>query len=83
MSKIKKLIKRMGQNPRDWRMEDLEVIARHHEVSIRKSGGSHVVFGHPEWIEHLTVPARRPIKPIYIEKFISLINKLENYGESS
>jgi hypothetical protein len=30
-----------------------------------KSGGSHVVFEHPDLAEALSVPARRPIKPIW------------------
>ena len=63
----------MRHNPRDWRIEQLETIAKHYGINVRKSGGSHVVFDHPNWIELLCVPAHRPIKPIYIRKFVTLI----------
>lgn len=67
----------MRNNPRDWRIEQLEAIALGYGVNVRKSGGSHVVFDHPSWVELLCVPARRPIKPIYVIKFLDLIESLE------
>jgi hypothetical protein len=39
-------------------------------------GGSHVIFRSPHG-EHLSIPARRPIKPIYIAKFLSLIDCIQ------
>lgn len=77
MGSTKKLLDKMRHNPHDWRMESLESIANYYGVNIRKSGGSHVVFDHVEWIELLCVPARRPIKPIYIKKFVNLIDFLK------
>jgi hypothetical protein len=76
MSKVAKTIHKMKVNPRDWRIDHLEVIANHYQVNVRKSGGSHVVFDHSEWIELLCVPAYRPIKPIYVKRFIELIERL-------
>jgi hypothetical protein len=67
----------MRRNPQDWRMEQLETLARAYQIGIRKSGGSHVIFSHSEWTELLCVPARRPIKPVYIKKLIKLIDLLE------
>ncbi len=78
MAKAKKYLERMRQNPRDWRIEQLETIASNYGVKIRKSGGSHVVFDHPLWIELLCIPAHRPIKPIYVKKLIVLLDMLEN-----
>jgi hypothetical protein len=46
MAKSTKRLEQMLNNPRDWRMEDLEIIANRYEIDIRKSGGSHVVFSH-------------------------------------
>ena len=40
-------------------------------------------FDHDDWIELLCVPAHRPIKPVYIKKFISLIKMLEVNDEST
>lgn len=67
----------MRSNPRDWRIEQLEAIARRYGVNIRKSGGSHVVFDHPSLVELLCIPAHRPIKPIYVKKLLQLLNLLE------
>ena len=75
-------MEKMRCNPRDWRIEQLETIARHYNVAVRKTGGSHVVFDHPNWIELLCVPARRPIKPIYIKKFVTLVESLEVNDEN-
>ena len=77
MTKSEKTLNKMKANPKDWRIEQLETIARQYGVTVRKTGGSHVVFDHDDWIELLCVPARRPIKPIYVKKFIALIDALE------
>lgn len=68
----------MHENPRDWRIEQLEVIAQHFGMIVRKGGGSHVVFDHPRMVELLSVPAHRPIKPVYIKKFLTLLGQLVN-----
>lgn len=74
MTQADKVLDRMRANPRDWRIEDLESVARANAVSIRKPGGSHVVFEHPLVIEALSVPAHRPIKPVYVKAFVRLID---------
>ena len=67
MTSEEKILQKMRNNPRDWRIEELETLAKTYGITVRKSGGSHVVFTHPEWVQMLCVPARRPIKPIYIK----------------
>jgi predicted RNA binding protein YcfA (HicA-like mRNA interferase family) len=76
MASRDKLLARMRANPRDWRIEELETLALHFGLSVRKSGGSHVIFSHPAVTEMLSVPARRPIKPIYVRRFVALIDPL-------
>ena len=76
MTTTRKLLEKLRQNPRDWRIEQLETIARRYGINVRKSGGSHVVFDHPEWVELLCIPAHRPVKPIYVKKLVSLIEIL-------
>lgn len=66
----------MRDNPRDWRIEDLEAVAGRFGVKARKSGGSHVVFTHPASYTALCVPARRPIKPVYVRKFVELVDEI-------
>ena len=78
-----KLLARMRANPRDWRIEDLETLARHYGISARKPGGSHVIFFHPARSEMLSVPARRPIKPVYVRRFVALIEQLMPHEDKS
>lgn len=76
MSKAEKAIQKMKTNPRDWWIGSLEVVAGYYGLNIRKSGGSHVVFGHNESNIVVTVPAHKPIKPVYIRQFIMLVESV-------
>lgn len=67
--------------PRDWRMEDLRVIAKSLGIDNDQHGTSHVVFRHAR-AGRLTVPAHRPIKPIYVRQFVELIDRMgEKYED--
>lgn len=81
MTKMNKIIEKMNNNPKDWQLSDLEIIANRLRITVRKGKGSHVIFSHPAWIEILCVPAHRPIKPIYIKKFIHLLSLIEEIDE--
>lgn len=72
-----KIVARMRSNPRDWRIEDLKVVANSLGIDYDQGGTSHVVFRHPKG-GRLSVPARRPIKPVYIRLFLELIDRLGN-----
>jgi predicted RNA binding protein YcfA (HicA-like mRNA interferase family) len=76
VSKAGKLLERMRANPRGWRIESLETIARRHGLQVRKTGGSHFVFLHPESDIAVSVPFNRPIKPVYIVQFLALIDDI-------
>lgn len=76
MSKSEKLLERMRANPRGWRIESLEAIARRYGVQIRKTGGSHFFFVHPDSLIAVSVPFKRPIKPVYITHFLALIEDI-------
>jgi len=73
MSKLSKILDKMRNNPLDWRIDSLKTVARAHGIEWRQPGTSHVTFRHPNGAK-LTVPAHRPIKPIYIKSsFVSLM----------
>ena len=82
MSKFDKILEKMRQNPRDWRIEDLKVIADRCNIEYRQPGSSHVTFRFPNK-QKLTVPAHKPIKPIYIKQFISLLDEQGGENEAS
>ncbi len=77
MSKSDKMLEKMQNNPRDWQIADFKVVASRLNIKVSQGKGSHVSFSHSEWDEILTVPAHRPIKSVYVKKFISLINTLK------
>lgn len=81
MSKSEKLLARMRANPRGWRIESLEAIALRHGVHVRKTGGSHFYFVHPDSDTALSVPFKRPIKPVYIARFLALIDDVGTRNE--
>ena len=63
----------MRSNPRDWRIEDLKVIARSLGIDYDQHGTSHVMFRHST-VGRLSVPAHRPIKPVYVRLFVDFVN---------
>lgn len=72
MSTADKLLEKMRINPQDWRIDQLKTVARAYTIEWRQQGTSHVVFVRQDG-RTLPVPARRPIKPIYIKKFVDFV----------
>jgi 1-acyl-sn-glycerol-3-phosphate acyltransferase len=77
LNTARKRLERMRANPRgDWRIADVEAVCRSHGIACRPpaGGGSHYAVSHSSQIEILTIPARRPIKPIYIDLLVRFID---------
>jgi hypothetical protein len=74
VTQAEKTLEKMKANPRDWRIESLKSVADAYGVVYRQPGGSHVIFRHPNGAM-LSVPAHRPIKPVYVKKFVRLIEE--------
>jgi len=81
MPRADRMLDRMQSNPRDWPIASFEAVAAAHGVNIRKPGGSHVVFEHPAVAEAVLVPARRPIKPVYVRCFVAFIEAVRASNE--
>jgi hypothetical protein len=76
LARLDKLLGAMRRNPRaDWRMEQVKAIADRYGISYRQPGTSHITFRSARG-DKLTVPARRPIKPVYIRQFLALLEAL-------
>ncbi|MCE2412469.1 type II toxin-antitoxin system HicA family toxin [Candidatus Poribacteria bacterium] len=74
-----KLLEKMRNNPRDdWRIADVEKLARRYGFSISRpgGGGSHVTLRHDSGSK-LTIPDHRPIRPVYIRRLVKMIDQLE------
>ena len=72
-----KLLERMRANPRDWRIEDIITVCRATGVecsSPRK--GSHYKVKHASMPEILTIPAHRPIKPVYVRELVAFVDQV-------
>lgn len=71
-----KALQKMRKNPMGWRIEELQAVAEENSVEWRRPGrgGSHVIFTAPAVREIVSVPAKRPIKPVYVKQFVALID---------
>jgi len=71
-----KALQKMRKNRVGWRIEELQAVAEENFVEWRRPGrgGSHVIFSAPGVREIVSVPAKRPIKPVYIKQFVALID---------
>ncbi len=76
MTSAGKRLERMRNNPRDWTIEDVCTVAKEFGLEVRSHGGSHYTFSHPDVDFHITIPARRPVKPFYIRDFVSFIDDI-------
>jgi hypothetical protein len=71
-----KLLDQMRRNRRDWRIEDLLVVAASVGLIVRPGKGSHVKFSYPRMLLQIAVPTRRPIREFYIRKFVELVDEV-------
>jgi len=83
MNTASKLLEAMRNNPRDWRIDELRTVARKIGIEVRNEGGSHHVFSYPGLRDALSVPAHRPIKPVYIRAFVDLCARIDELKEES
>ncbi|TPQ34291.1 hypothetical protein C2U70_17395 [Bradyrhizobium guangdongense] len=65
----------MERNPSGWRIQDVETVCAAHGAKCAppRGGGSHYKISKPGKPEILTVPFKRPIKPIYIKKLVAFL----------
>lgn len=73
MNTATKLLAAMRRNRLDWQIAQLQTVAQQKGIDWRHDGSSHCVFVRSDG-KTLPVPARRPIKPIYLKKFLELID---------
>jgi len=71
----KRLVRMAGSPRAGWSIADVEAVCREFGISCEppRGGGSHYKIWHAAVPEILTVPFKRPIKPVYIRKLVSFI----------
>jgi predicted RNA binding protein YcfA (HicA-like mRNA interferase family) len=72
MSRAHKLLAAMEANPLDWRVEQIETVAKAFGLTVHRPGGSHCIVRHVNG-RKVGIPAHRPIKAIYIRQFVRLV----------
>jgi len=72
MNTAAELLQSMRRNPLDRQLAQLQTVARQNGIDWRHEGTGHCVFVRNDG-KTLSVPARRPIKPIYVKKFLELV----------
>jgi hypothetical protein len=78
-----KTLQKMRKSQVGWRIEELQAVAEANRVEWRRPGrgGSHVIFSAPGVREIVSVPARRPIKPVYVKHLLALIDAAGEVGK--
>lgn len=79
MRRRRDLLARIRTSPHgDWTIGDVETVCQAHGLRCTPpSGGSHYTVRAPGIATILTIPARRPIKPIYIRLLVAMIDRHE------
>ncbi|MGQ0664541.1 MAG: type II toxin-antitoxin system HicA family toxin [Pseudomonadota bacterium] len=75
MPRADKLLAAMRVNPAgDWRIADVETLCRRYGLACTAPRrGDHYKVSHAALAEILTIPAGRPIKPVYIRRLVTMV----------
>jgi hypothetical protein len=81
---MNKRLEQMRRNPQgDWRIVDVEAVCREHGVTCEpaRGGSSHYKVAHPKLPQILTVPFKRPIKPVYIRRLVAFVDAVRTIDD--
>lgn len=80
MAQADKRLQDMRANPHgDWTIDDVRVVCRANGIDLlNPSGGSHYKVAHKNSPMILTIPANRPIKPVYIRRLVQFIDAVKD-----
>lgn len=70
--RIQRLLANVTSNPKNCSFEDLEHLLVACGFSVRKRGGSHVIF--KRGTITLSIPKRKPVKEVYVEQVLAAID---------
>lgn len=70
------LLEQMRRNPSaDWTIEDVAKVCEEHHMELwPPAGGSHYKVVSPVLSAHLMIPARKPIKVLYIKELVKIVD---------
>lgn len=76
---MSKRLDAMRANPKaGWTIADVEAVCSEFDVECHspRGGGSHYRIGHHSQREKLTIPSKRPIKPVYIRDLVQFVDRV-------
>ena len=82
--KVCKLLKRILQNPKNVRFEDLDKLLKEFGYKVRqpKGGSSHYIYYKENERKIITIPFKKPfIKSVYIKEIIKILSLEVFYNE--
>jgi hypothetical protein len=74
---MSKRLEAMRRDPQsDWKIADVETVCKEYGIicSPHRGGSSHYKISHHTQSEILTIPFKRPIKPVYIRNLVKFID---------
>jgi len=75
VSKRKKRLLKIRQNPKAVSFDDLRKVLEDFGFEAVRSKGSHFAFRHPVLKELFVLPYRKPhVKPEYVDQFVSIVD---------
>lgn len=78
MTQADKLLARMRANAHGWTIEDIIRVCSLAGLTCNKpSSGSHYKISHDKLNQILTVPFKRPIKPVYVRMLLQMIDDVK------
>lgn len=78
---MSKRLERMRANPQNgWTISDIEALCREFDIICmsNRAGGSHYKITHASQHGILTIPFKRPIKPVYIRKLVDFVDAVRS-----
>ena len=78
MARADKLLLGMANNPTgDWTIENVQTVCASAGIQcLPPKRGGHFKVVHPSQVQILTIPADRPIRPVYIRKLVAFIDQV-------
>jgi len=77
---VSKRLEAMRRNPRaDWTIADVAAVCREFGMYCEpvRGGGSHYKIAHPRMASKLTIPFKRPVKPVYVRQLVAFIDTVK------
>lgn len=71
--RLRRLYDQVAKNRKNCRYEDLERLLLGAGFTLRKTGGSHMIF--KRGADILSVPKRKPVKEHYVDEALSMISE--------